>query len=108
MYSTVLPLTLPSLPSPHRQHLLTTAGLLSLHDAFAAVPAPRSLWRPCCVTAPTRKPLDNGVVPIPSSCDNFSVRVGMALRREHSIAGYSPNSMFWRLSAWWHPGYKRP
>ena len=42
MYSTALPGTLPVLTVPQRHDLLTTAGLLSLHDAFVAVPDPRS------------------------------------------------------------------
>lgn len=42
MYSTALPVTLPPLTPPHRQDLLSDAGLLSLHDAFTAVPDPRS------------------------------------------------------------------
>lgn len=42
MYSTALSLTLPPLTLPQRQNLLSDVGLLSLHDAFAAVPDPRS------------------------------------------------------------------
>jgi DDE_Tnp_1-associated len=42
MYSTALPVTLPPLTPHGRQNLLSAAGLLSLHDAFAAVPDPRS------------------------------------------------------------------
>src|SRR5215831_16317430 len=42
MYCTALPLTLPSLTLPQRQNLRSDAGLLSLHDAFAAVPDSRS------------------------------------------------------------------
>lgn len=42
MYSTALPVTLPALTVAHRYDLLNTAGLLSLHDALAAVPDPRS------------------------------------------------------------------
>ncbi|HEY7347871.1 MAG TPA: ISAs1 family transposase [Ktedonobacterales bacterium] len=42
MYSTVLPVTLPPLTDSQRHDLLYDAALLSLHDAFAAVPDPRS------------------------------------------------------------------
>ena len=42
MYSTALPVTLPCLTDPQRQDLLREAALLSLHEAFAAVPDPRS------------------------------------------------------------------
>jgi predicted transposase YbfD/YdcC len=41
-YSTALPLTLPSLTSDHRQHLLEEPRLLSLYDVFATIPDPRS------------------------------------------------------------------
>lgn len=41
-YSTALELTLPSLTSNHRQHLLQTQPLLSLYEAFATIPDPRS------------------------------------------------------------------
>jgi hypothetical protein len=42
MYSTVLPLTLPSLTNEHRLQLLEDAPLLSLFDIFATIPDPRS------------------------------------------------------------------
>lgn len=42
MYSTALPVALPCLTDLQRQNLLREAALLSLHDAFAAVPDPRS------------------------------------------------------------------
>lgn len=42
MYSTALPMTLPPLTACQRHALLNTDGLLSLHDALAAVPDPRS------------------------------------------------------------------
>ena len=42
MYSTALPVTLPPLTPPQRQNLFSGVDLLSLHDAFAAVPDPRS------------------------------------------------------------------
>lgn len=41
-YCTALPLTLPSLTSDHRQHLLEEQPLLSLYDVFATIPDPRS------------------------------------------------------------------
>jgi hypothetical protein len=41
-YSTALPLTLPSLTSDHRLHLLEKQPLLSLYEAFATIPDPRS------------------------------------------------------------------
>jgi predicted transposase YbfD/YdcC len=42
MYSTALLVTLPRLTDQQRRDLLREAALLSLHDAFAAVPDPRS------------------------------------------------------------------
>jgi hypothetical protein len=42
MYSTVLPLTLPSLTNEHRLQLLEDATLMSLFDIFATIPDPRS------------------------------------------------------------------
>ncbi|GAC1469772.1 MAG: ISAs1 family transposase [Ktedonobacteraceae bacterium] len=41
-YSTAFSLTLPSLTSDHRQHLLETQPLLSLYEVFATIPDPRS------------------------------------------------------------------
>jgi hypothetical protein len=41
-YSIAFPLTLPSLTSDHRQHLLQKQPLLSLYEVFATVPDPRS------------------------------------------------------------------
>jgi hypothetical protein len=40
--STALPLTLPELPSDHRQRLLEENPLLSLYELFATIPDPRS------------------------------------------------------------------
>ena len=42
MYSTALTLTFPDLPDEQSASLLTDAPLLSLYEAFAAVPDPRS------------------------------------------------------------------
>lgn len=42
IYSTALPLTLPSLTSDQRQHLLKNRPLLSLYEVFATIPDPRS------------------------------------------------------------------
>ena len=42
MYSTALPLTLPSLTDEHRLQLLEDATLMSLFDIFATIPDPRS------------------------------------------------------------------
>ncbi len=42
MYSTALSLTLPSLTSDHRQHLLEKQPLLSLYEVLATLPDPRS------------------------------------------------------------------
>src|SRR5881227_1593649 len=42
MYSTALSLTLPDLPNEQRTSHLADAPLLSLYEAFAAVPDPRS------------------------------------------------------------------
>ena len=42
MYSPALPVTLPPIRDLHRQSLSRDTALLSLHDAFAAVPDPRS------------------------------------------------------------------
>lgn len=42
MHSTAWPLTLPSLTSDHRQHLLKQNPLLSLYELFATLPDPRS------------------------------------------------------------------
>jgi predicted transposase YbfD/YdcC len=42
MHSTALPVTLPAFTTLQRHHLLDASDLLSLHDAFAAVPDPRS------------------------------------------------------------------
>ncbi|HEY1353670.1 MAG TPA: transposase family protein [Ktedonobacteraceae bacterium] len=42
MHSTSLSLTLPSLTSNNRQHLLKQNPLLSLYDLFATLPDPRS------------------------------------------------------------------
>src|SRR2546426_9630701 len=42
MYSTALTLSLPSLSTDQQQHLLEAPPLLSLYEAFAAVPDPRS------------------------------------------------------------------
>lgn len=41
-YSTALSLTLPSLTSDHRHHLLEKQPLLSLYEVFATIPDPRS------------------------------------------------------------------
>lgn len=41
-YSTALPLTLPSLTSDQRQHLLADQPLLSLYEVFTTIPDPRS------------------------------------------------------------------
>src|SRR5713101_5883252 len=42
MYSTALPLTLPTLAEEERESLLSTEPLLSLYEAFGALPDPRS------------------------------------------------------------------
>ncbi len=42
MYSTALSLTLPDVPAEQQAALLADAPLLSLYEAFAAVPDPRS------------------------------------------------------------------
>src|SRR5437868_15022028 len=42
MYSTALSLTLPDVPNDQRASRLADAPLLSLYEAFAAVPDPRS------------------------------------------------------------------
>ena len=42
MYSTALTLSLPSLSTDQQQHLLEAPTLMSLYEAFAAVPDPRS------------------------------------------------------------------
>ena len=42
MYSTALSLTLPDLPNEQRTSHLADAPLLSLYEAFAAVPDPSS------------------------------------------------------------------
>jgi len=42
MYSTALSVSLPSLSADQPQHLLEERALMSLYEAFAAVPDPRS------------------------------------------------------------------
>jgi len=42
MYSTALPITLPSLPPDQQRSLQADTALTSLYEAFAAVPDPRS------------------------------------------------------------------
>ncbi|HEY3993307.1 MAG TPA: hypothetical protein VGM01_10555 [Ktedonobacteraceae bacterium] len=41
-YATALSFTLPSLTSDQRQQLLQTRPLLSVYEAFASIPDPRS------------------------------------------------------------------
>ncbi len=52
--STALTLTLPSLTSDHRQHLLQKDPLLSLYEVFATIPDPRSKhgYRSQCIIDP--------------------------------------------------------
>ncbi len=47
MYSTALSVSLPSLSTEQQESLLTDTALLSLYEAFAAVPDPRSKHGQC-------------------------------------------------------------